>query len=131
MYYISESASLRLIAHSQPTCYHSKPDCWGFKNGAKVIPLDEKDRLTYAKYLKPCKACAAGAQTDDDHAYHVPVIPIKKNGHNVAAQLYPCPETITIWKCSDGRDFSDEKDALRYELDLMRARLTSKQRGSE
>lgn len=34
--------------------------------------------------------------------------------------LYPIPHVITVWECSDGREFSAEVDALRYELELFR-----------
>jgi len=33
---------------------------------------------------------------------------------------YPIPHIITVWECSDGREFSSETEALRYEIDLFR-----------
>lgn len=33
---------------------------------------------------------------------------------------FPKPHQITVWECSDGREFSSETEALRYELDLFR-----------
>lgn len=33
---------------------------------------------------------------------------------------FPIPHVVTIWECSDGREFSSEVDALRYELELFR-----------
>lgn len=34
--------------------------------------------------------------------------------------LYPIPHVVTIWECSDGREFSNEVEACRYELDLFK-----------
>ena len=34
---------------------------------------------------------------------------------------YPISHVITVWECSDGREFDIEVDALRYELELFRA----------
>lgn len=33
---------------------------------------------------------------------------------------FPISHIVTVWECSDGREFSSEVDALRYELELFR-----------
>jgi hypothetical protein len=38
----------------------------------------------------------------------------------VPSKPYPIPHVVTVWECSDGREFSGETEALRYELDLFR-----------
>lgn len=36
------------------------------------------------------------------------------------ASNFPKSSLVIVWECSDGREFSSEVEALRYELDLFR-----------
>lgn len=53
-----------------------------------------------------------------------PEVQFKKNGirkkKEKSSIIYPVPHVITIWQCSDGREFSTEVEALRYEIELFR-----------
>lgn len=85
-----------------PTAYHASHTCRHLKVPAsEVIELTEGDLQRLKKYLRPCKACHEAQTT-------------------LITEIWPKAEQVIIWHCSDGRDFSSEVEALRYELDLFR-----------
>lgn len=43
-----------------------------------------------------------------------------KQAAKQASIKYPIAVPVTVWECSDGREFSNEVDALRYELELFK-----------
>ena len=44
-----------------------------------------------------------------------------KRKHSVKdTRPFPIPQVITVWECSDGREFGSETEACRHELELFR-----------
>ena len=43
-----------------------------------------------------------------------------KAAKRASGVIYPIAQVVTIWECSDGREFSSEVEACRYELELFR-----------
>lgn len=79
--------------------------------------------------MKECKVCSCGTVAvargmckkcyDKWRLQNLHLMkPRKKKPKDLSA--YPKPHVITVWECSDGREFSNEVEACRYELDLFR-----------
>jgi hypothetical protein len=101
--YVSASA-LDRIAKCIPIAYHASAKC-GFltKSGTEFCELSDTDLVQYEKYLKPCQRCHP-----------------KENTTKRIVEEWPKAEVITIWHCSDKREFTSEIDALRHELSIFR-----------
>jgi hypothetical protein len=99
--FVSATALGRIARHI-PVSYHVSAKC-GFltKNNKEFCELSDADMEQYKKYLKPCKCCCPKTA-------------------RLITEEWPKPEVITIWHCSDGREFTSEVEALRYELAIFR-----------
>lgn len=99
--YIS-SKSLERIDKHIPVSYHASETC-GFltKNSGEFLELSDDDMIKWKKLLKPCQRC-------------------HKETFTKVTEIFPKKEMVIVWHCSDGREFSNEVEALRWELDLFR-----------
>lgn len=71
------------------------------KNGAEFCELSDADLEQYGKYLKSCQRCSSEKTVK-------------------LTEIWPKAEVITLWHCSDKREFTTEVEALRHELNIFR-----------
>lgn len=107
------------VLKSIPTKFHEDVSCSRLK-GAETMEISEEEIKKHGKYITACAVCCSPA-TQHRHR--------KGNGgHNLAsavahtaaarARVFPHKTVVTVWTCSDGREFSNETEALWYELSL-------------
>jgi len=116
MQYFIAAKGLDRILNKSTVKYHAKADCAGLvRFGSAAIPISEQEIIDAAEFAKPCLFCVK------DHRA------AKKPASKSAATngtVWPQASIITVWNCSDGREFTKETEALWYELSLAKKRLS-------
>ena len=121
--------------------YHASPAC-RYTRDSSMDQIDEQFIVDHN--LKPCKGCFAEQsppqgvvrsatndqiaavmllhgtpeQQKEALAYCADEVSSLNMVSSTKPQNFPQPVQITLWTCSDGREFSTELEALRYELDI-------------
>lgn len=114
--FITSKSVTRLIRKVKGVVYHTDPNCESLtRRGGQAEAICETDCIAYAEYLKPCLSCCPADVKLET--------PKKPEARELPHQVYPYKHQIIIWTCSDGREFSEEKDALWYELEITKKRL--------
>jgi len=120
-FYITEN-SLTKMLKKQPVSYHHSLDCSILKRGGETVRLTEQEVVDAGAMIQPCKCCVEAAKKDRKPAVRNGAKLISSGA--IVQQIYPFPQQITIWTCSDGTEMTKESDALWHELDLTKKRVT-------
>lgn len=107
--FISEKQYALVIEGGSGTWHASTTCSYLTRKGSKAVELNDEDWDQLGGRLRPCPGCAGA-----------PKLP--KEPRTLPPTIYPTPIQITVWRASDGRDFTTENEALWYELELVRSR---------